>query len=90
MEFQAAFDDDEGTAKRPFGQYFIGEDRVPARVNIRIIEWDCVVGYASSDVAVGSAVVEATNYTTLSAPFSALLTVRTRRAAPWVVVERER
>ena len=26
MEFQAAFDDDdEGTAKRPFGQYFIGE-----------------------------------------------------------------
>ena len=26
MEFQAAFDDDKGTAKqRPFGQYFIGE-----------------------------------------------------------------
>jgi hypothetical protein len=25
MEFQAAFDDDKGTVKRPFGQYFIGE-----------------------------------------------------------------
>ena len=25
MEFQAAFDDDKGTVKRPFRQYFIGE-----------------------------------------------------------------